>query len=157
MTDYRQYRDYVGISNGDMTKALQKDYSMYSKILSSFVNNPTRYGVALLNEAEKLLVDTFGPGPGLQSIPFDGEVPEDLQSISTAEAAPKKVLSIQTATKTENRTKPNRVTFRLTDETYSRVLELKAKDGYASMQDLIEALLLDYLERADEKGKHQTG
>jgi len=74
MTDYSKYRDYIGITNPEMTKALHAVYRGFGRPASSFVNNPERSGVCLLPEAEALLVNTFGPGPGLASLEFTPEV-----------------------------------------------------------------------------------
>lgn len=150
MTDYRSYRDYTGISNADMTAAVRKEFPLFTKITAAMANAPDKYGVCLLPEAEQNLVEIYGPGPGLQSVPFEGEAPDGKQEQA------KKVVPIRAARKQQKRAKPNRITFSMTDEVYSRVLDRKQQDGFASMQELIETLLLEYL-NAKEKGKHEAG
>lgn len=93
MTDYNCYRMEKGLTYGDIISAIQPRFEGYGKSQTSFVCNPSRYGVQLLPEAEKLLVEKFGYGNGL---------------------------SIKKRRK-ENRSKQNRYTVRFDDETNGKI------------------------------------
>ena len=114
MTDYKAYREAVGIENPDMTRTLQGMFPRYSKVDANFVNNPKQHGLCLLPEAEQLLVHVYGPGPGLQH---------------TAKKKP------------EKRKKSHAITFRMTDELYGMALQLQESAGGITMQDLFEIIL----------------
>ena len=137
MTDYSSYRDHVGITNPEMTKALHAVYRGFGRPAASFVNNPERSGVCLLPEAEALLVNTFGPGPGLASLEFTPEV--------LGAEPPKK-------RRPDRRRKACRITFRMDEDTYKQAMQLKESAGALSMQELFEILLRDAIKRweADE-------
>lgn len=146
MTDYKSYRKAAGITNPDMTRAVAGLFPDYSKVQSTMVNAPEKYGVCLLPEAERLLCDLWGPGPGLASVPFEaGDEDPDLRILKAP--PPKKK-------KSDRRKKKNAVIFRMDDALYRRALLLKEQSGCASMQELFETLLLDCLERAAAGGKH---
>ena len=132
MTDYSSYRDHVGITNPEMTKALHAVYRGFGRPAASFVNNPERSGVCLLPEAEALLVNTFGPGPGLASLEFAPEV---------LEANPPK------KHRPDRRRKAYRITFRMDEDTYKQAMQLKESAEAMSMQELFEILLKDAIKR----------
>ena len=135
MTDYKAYRAHVGINNVEMTDAVHTIHPGFTKVTASMVNAPERYGVCLLPEAERHLVLRYGEGPGLSSVEFDGE----------AKVKPRSH---------PHRKKGNAVTFRMNDELYKRAVTLKEKSGFATMQELLETLLLDYLDR-NAPGRHE--
>ena len=56
MSDYVRYRDSKGLTNSQMVKAVSTSYPGYTKIQHTMVNNPDKYGVCLLPEAERLIV-----------------------------------------------------------------------------------------------------
>ena len=126
MTDYSAYRSHVGITNPEMVKAVQDDYSAFNKIAASFVNHSNTFGVCLLPEAEKSLVDRYGPGPGLASIPFSAPAEEQEKPLRKRQ---------------DKRRKRNRITFRMDDELWSKALELKDAAGVFTMQELFEIIL----------------
>ena len=132
MTDYSSYREHVGITNPEMTKALHSVYRGFGRPAASFVNNPERSGVCLLPEAEVLLVNKFGPGPGLASLEFTPEV---------LEANPPK------KHRPDCRRKSCRITFRMDEDTYKQAIQLKESAGALSMQELFEILLKDAIKR----------
>ena len=132
MTDYSSYRNHVGISNPEMTKALHSVYRGFGRPAASFVNNPERSGVCLLPEAEVFLVNKFGPGPGLASLEFAPEV---------LEANPPK------KHRPDHRRKACRITFRMDEDTYKQAIQLKESAGALSMQELFEILLKDAIKR----------
>ena len=126
MTDYQAYRAHVGIANPDMTKALKTMFPAFTKVNSALINHPDRHGVCLLPEAEQLLVQIYGEGPGLASVKFSGK-PEKKRS--------------------DSRRKNNRITFRMNDEDLEKALTLKEYSGAMSMQELFEILLRDAYKR----------
>jgi hypothetical protein len=132
MTDYSSYRDHVGITNPEMTKALHSVYRGFGRPAASFVNNPERSGVCLLPEAEVFLVNKFGPGPGLASLEF---VPEALEANPPKKHRP------------DRRRKACRITFRMDEDTYKQAIQLKESAGALSMQELFEILLKDAIKR----------
>jgi len=136
MTDYSSYRDHVGITNPEMTKAMHRVYKGFGRPASSFVNNPERSGVCLLPEAEVLLVNTFGPGPGLASLEFTPEV---------LEANPPKPKR-----RPENRRKKNRISFRLDETEFEKAEDLREAYGAMTWQELFEKLLRDAHRRWEE-------
>ena len=169
MTDYRAYREHVEISNNDMTATVKEVFPAYTKITAAMVNAPDKYGVGLMEEAEQHLVDTYGIGPGLQFFGYEPDE-EDTPALRSAmltksaavltaavEEEPEEAVEEKHAAKTENRTKPNRITFSMTDEVYSEAQAAKEKAGFPSMQEFLYSLLLDYLEGKYEKGKHEAG
>lgn len=136
MTDYSSYRNHVGISNPEMTKALHRVYKGFGRPAASFVNNPDRSGVCLLPEAEAYLVNTFGPGPGLASMVFTEEV---------LEANPPKKRRV------ENRKKKNRISFRLDEMELEKAEDLREAYGAMTWQELFEKLLRDAHRRWEEE------
>lgn len=135
MTDYSSYRDHVGITNPEMTKALHTVYRGFGRPAASFVNNPERSGVCLLPEAEALLVNKFGPGPGLASLEFAPEV---------LEANPPK------KHRPENRKKKNRISFRLDETELEKAEDLREAYGAMTWQELFEKILRDAHRRWEE-------
>ena len=123
MTDYKAYQEHVGITNPEMTEALQKVYPSYNKVCGTYVNNPKKYGVCLLPAAERLLLATFGPGPGLESLPWQEKKKK----------------------KSDKRRKGNAVTVRMTDELYQFAQAAKQEACCESMQALFEYLLIAYV------------
>lgn len=121
MSNYVQYRKSVGISNNDMIKAIRASFKNYSGATNAMVNNPDRYGVCLLPEAEKLLVAHFGLGEGLDY---------------------KKDKPVRKACL---RKKPNRLSVYLTDEMYEQFKQMMKSNGCDTVQDFLLKILEDYL------------
>ena len=135
MTNYTAYREHVGISNPEMTKALHSLYRGFGRPASSFINNPEKSGVCLLPEAEVFLVNRFGIGPGLAHMVFTDE--------TIAANPPKK-------RRTENRRKKNRISFRLDDAELEKAEDLRESYGAMTWQELFEKLLRDAHKRWEE-------
>ena len=55
MSDYVRYREEKGLSNNQIIRTVAEGYPGYTKIQNTMVNNPQKYGICLLPEAEKLL------------------------------------------------------------------------------------------------------
>ena len=120
MTDYPLYCSSAGITNRQMIEKLQEEFPRYQKATQTMVCNPDMYAVQLTPEAEEKLVAAFGSAPGLSSY---------------------------RRKKTCHRVKANRLYVRLNDELYSRVTALKKRMGFATMQEFIEAALMDMLNK----------
>ena len=121
MQDYEQYREHADISSLMMVNALKPCFRSMTKSIMAIVNSPKKYGVCLTPEAEQILVDTFGSGPGLAHRRF------------------KK--------KRYARAKGHAVTVRMDDDLYLRLMSLKTDGEYPTTQALAEALLRGSLER----------
>lgn len=123
MIDYLRYADVAGIQQKDMVEAVAKEYPGFTKVQMSFACNPAQYALCLIPEAEKLLEKAFGRAPGLSISP----------RISDKKHA--------------NRSKPNRLYVRLDDSLRSRVQSVYESMCFASMQDLLEAAIADFVSR----------
>jgi len=125
MQDYVAYRDHTEISSIDMVKALRPRFRGFTKNIMSYLNQPEKYGICLTPEAEEIIVNTFGSGPGLAHRKFQKKRPE-------------------------RRTKQNRMTVRIDDDLYFRLLSLETVgETYPTMQAVVEAALRDFV---DKKG-----
>ncbi len=120
MSDYKQYREDVGIKNADMIRVLRTQYKRYGGATNAMVNNPETYGVCLLPEAEKLLAKRFGYSKSL------GNARE------------------QTVRKAAIRKKPNRLTMYLTDDMYEQFREVMKEHGFETVQDFLMDILGGY-------------
>lgn len=124
MQDYEQYREHTDISSLTMVKTLKPHFRSMSKSIMAIVNNPKKYGCCLTAEAEQILVDSFGSGPGLAHRRFKR--------------------------KRYTRSKGHAVTVRMDDDLYLRLMSLKTDGEYPTTQALAEALLRDSLERGQK-------
>lgn len=125
MSDYVRYREEKGLSNNQIIRTVAEGYPGYTKIQNTMVNNPQKYGICLLPEAEKLLVDKFGEGEGIK---------------------------IHGAKHSESRRKKsNRLVVRLNDEMYNRVRDLMFKLRYTSVQAFLEDALTAMVEQEMEE------
>ena len=70
MPDYKSYRDHTGIDNPTFIRIIAERFPKFGKPAATCVNNPEDYGLCLTKDAEQVLVDNCGPGPGLDHIPF---------------------------------------------------------------------------------------
>ena len=125
MSDYVRYREEKGLSNNQIIRTIAEGYPGYTKIQNTMVNNPQKYGICLLPEAEKLLVDKFGEGEGIK-----------LHSIKRSES---------------RRKKSNRLVVRLNDEMYNRVRDLMLRLRYTSVQAFLEDALTAMVEQEMEE------
>lgn len=121
MSNYAKYRDSVGIKNADMIRAIRGSYKNYSGATNAMVNNPERYGVCLLPEAEKILVANFGSGSGLD---YKAEKPIRKACL---------------------RKKPNRLSVYLSDDMYRQIIAVMHEDGCDTVQEFLYRILEDYL------------
>lgn len=125
MSDYVRYREEKGLSNNQVIRTIAERYPGYTKIQNTMVNNPQKYGICLLPEAEKLLVDKFGEGKGIK-----------LHSAKRSES---------------RRKKSNRLVVRLNDEMYNRVRDLMFRLRYTSVQAFLEDALTAMVEQEMEE------
>jgi hypothetical protein len=121
LSDYKTYRDAVGITNNDMIRALRGTFKRYGGATNAMVNNPDSYGVCLLPKAEKILAANFGYANGLSNV----------------KQKPVRKACI--------RKKPNRLSVYLTDEMYSEIKAIMEREGYATVQEFLCKLLEDYV------------
>ena len=127
MIDYLRYADIAGIQQKDMVEAVATEYPGFTKAQMSFACNPAQYALCLIPEAEKLLEDRFGKAPGLS-------------------------ISVKIGDKKhENKNKPNRLYVRLDDSLRSRVQSVYESMCFASMQDMLEAAIADFVSRHERR------
>ena len=125
MSDYARYREEKGLSNNQIIRTIAEGYPGYTKIQNTMVNNPQKYGICLLPEAEKLLVDKFGEGEGIK-----------LHGVKRSEG---------------RRKKSNRLVVRLNDEMYNQVRDLMFRLRYTSVQAFLEDALTAMVEQGMEE------
>ena len=124
MADYILYGDSCGICQADMVRCIKDKYPYFSKSQMSMACNPVRNALQLIPAAEDMLVEKFGPGPGLSISPklehkkFHG-----------------------------NRAKPNRLYVRINDDLKARVQRVYEQMCFASMQDLLEAAIAEFVQK----------
>ena len=107
-----------------MVGVIQKDYPYFGKEQMSFACNPERNALQLIPAAEEMLVDAFGLGPGLSISP--------------------KVCNKRSH---GNKAKPNRLYVRVNDALRSQIQSIYERMCFASMQDLLEAALGDFVRK----------
>ena len=120
MSDYKTYREAVGISNSDMIRALRGHYKKYGGATNAMVNNPESYGVCLLPQAEKILAANFGVANGL--------------TYAKEKAVKKACL----------RKKPNRLSVYLSDEMYDMVKQSMRENEIDTVQEWLFRVLEDW-------------
>jgi len=125
MANYTLYAESCGILQKDMIRAIQKEFQHFGKEQMSLACNPWRNALQLIPEAEQLLEESFGKGPGL--------------SIS-----PPMRLSQR---KHDNKNKPNRLCLRLDNDLRSRLQTVYEQMAFTSMQDLLEAAVAQFVEK----------
>ncbi len=118
----------AGIGRTDFTRALHAKFPLCSKVQTSMVCAPERYGVQLTKEAERHLTAVFGNCGGLS-------LDEPLT------VRPKPV-----------RAKPNRLVVYLTDNDNARVRSLMERLGYRTVQEFLCDLLVNIVD-IEEKEK----
>lgn len=129
MSDYIAYRDDKNITNGQFIEALHNKYEKFTKIQSTFISYPDKYGLCLTPEAEDVLVKEFGVGPGL--------------------------VHYKKRKHSQKRRKNNRMEVRLPDEMYVRVVSMMHSLGFTTVQEFLETTLAVMLERED--GTNESG
>lgn len=125
MTDYAAYRENKSITNGQFIETLNGKFEGFTKIQSTNISKPWKYAVCLTQEAEDVLVERYGIGPGLAHY-----------------KPPKK-------RRADKRTKPNRMMVRLDDSMYARVMSLMHRLNFNTAQDFLEATLKVMVEREE--------
>lgn len=124
MADYTLYAESCNIKQKDMVEAIQKQYPHFGKVQMSMASNPWRNALQLIPAAEDILVDTFGLGPGLSISPH---------------ACNKR--------NHENKNKPNKLCVRLSNDLRSKVQDVYDRMAFATMQDLLEAAVAQFVEK----------
>ena len=133
MPDYNAYCNAAHITNKDMIAELKKFFPRYGKPVQSMITHPQKYGVQLTAPAEAVLVRAFGEHEGLSTN----------WVVIQAEDMPKE-------RRAERRTKGNKLTVRLDDSLFSQLRELYGKTAFASMQDMVEAAIVEFVNRRNE-------
>lgn len=122
MIDYIRYMDVAGIMQKDMVAAIQHEFPDFDKVRMSLACNPAKNALCLIPEAEKLVEAKFGRGPGLSITPKFGKTHD-------------------------NKNKPNRLYVRLDNSLRSRVQTVYEQMCFASMQDLLESAISQFVEK----------
>ena len=135
MPDYTAYTKNAGISNRQMVAELRRYYPKYGKPTQTMICNPDKYAVQLTPAAEAILRLTFGSFPGLSDTVWDGKT------------------ELPKPRRREHRRKGNKLTVRLDDSLFSQLNALYEKTAFASMQDLVEAAIVEFLKRRDSNGR----
>lgn len=120
MADYALYFDGANITRKQAISTLNNNYPKFGKATMTMICNPDDYGVQLIPEAEKKLIDEFGWHAGLAERRRKSE---------------------------SRRKKKNKLTLRLDDSLYMQLQEVYHRTAFASMQDLLEAALVEFLNR----------
>jgi len=127
MQNYNEFLDNAGVSQKVMIQILRQYFPSFTKSICSIVMRPKKYGVSLCPEAEAVLVDVFGPGPGLARPDIDVELPQPRRK--------------------ENRKKGNRVTVWMNDDLYLRLVSLKTSEEFPTMTALVERAIREFIYR----------
>ena len=123
MPDYNRYRYEHDLTNNDIIEKLKAKFPKYTKSTMTMVNNPYDYAVQLLPEAETLLAEAYGEGPGLTIY--------------------KKRRSVNHL----NSKKPNRLYVCVNDNTLERMKSVMSRMNFATTQDFVEAAILQMVEK----------
>jgi len=115
MSDYKAYREHVGIENIDMTHALHAEFPKYNRFVAVSVNHPETHGVCLTKEAEQILIEQFGEGPGLTHY--------------------------KQKKRKDKRLKTHQITFRMNDDLYKKIMHVKQCLGINTMQELLKNMV----------------
>jgi len=126
MTNFQAYLDSKDLLQLDAVNALSPTFTGFTESIASIINRPMKYGVQMAPEAESILVQKFGPGPGLS-------------------------ISVDKKKNHGNKNKPNRLTLRVDDNLRSRLEALYKGMSFAYMQDLLEAAILEFVEKHEVK------
>lgn len=126
MVDYVLYAVSCQIKQKDMVDAIREHYPTFGKIQMSLACNPERNALQLIPAAEDLLVEKYGPGPGLSISPkIEG----------------------RKLRRHDNKNKPNRMCVRLDDSLRSRVEAIYKSLCFVSYQDLLEAAIAEFVQK----------
>lgn len=125
MPDYRLYASTAGITNGQMVDKLREKYPKYTKATQTMVCHPDDYAVQLIPAAEDILMDAFGYAPGLASPDPD----------------------IRRRRSHGSKARPCRLYVRVDEALMDRVKSTAARLHFGTMQDMIEAALVQFVEK----------
>lgn len=117
----RELRLAKQIPAKEMVAVVQELYPKYDKTVQSKCENGEVYGVSLRPDAMAALYARFAP-----------------ELAATARKVPKK----------DNRRLKCRISARLEDADYAALQRLVAAEGYATMQDLLTAIVRRYIKEA---------
>lgn len=120
MPDYARYRREKKITNNEMIACLRREFPKFQKATMAMVNDPDGYAVQLTQDAEAVLVKTYGKGKGL---------------------------AYYKRSRSDKRKKGNRLSVRLDDSAYARLQTLMSKMNFATVQDFLEAAILQMINR----------
>ena len=118
--NYPLFIEEAGITRQRVIDLLAESYPRFGKPTMTMVCNPDAYGVALTGNAEKKLIDEFGWHSGLLSRRKSYE---------------------------SKRKKKNRLYIRLDDALYSQLKEFYERTSFATMNDMVEAALVEFMNR----------
>lgn len=121
MADYELYAESCGVKRPALISAIQAHYPHFGKMQMSLACNPERNALQLIPAAEDILVDKFGPGPGLGISP-----------------------KLHRRKYHENKNKPNRLCVRVDDNLRSQVQDVYDQMCFATMQDFLEAAIAEF-------------
>lgn len=127
IADYILYGDSCGINQRDMVEVIATKYPFFTKVQMSMASNPERNALQLIPAAEEMLATKFGAGPGLSISP-----------------------KLSHRRNHGNGSKPNRLYVRVNDQLRSQLQAIYEKMCFASMQDLLEAALGDFVRKYGE-------
>jgi len=113
----KRLRLTTGLPASTLVQAVQANYPRYDKTLQSKCEKTDEYGIELCKGAMDTLIKTYAP-----NLPQRGP-------------------------KTERRSKPCRVSCRLTEADYAQLQLLIQARGYATMQDYLHQLLIRQIRR----------
>lgn len=124
MVDYNKYFNSVAITRNDAIRVISKRFRKFDKEPMSMCANANQYGVQLCPEAEDMLAKAFGYGEGL---------------------------SLKKPSKHShgNKNKPNRLYVRVDGTLKDRIESIYMRMNFRSMQDLIEAALVEFCARRE--------
>ena len=128
MPDYSLYLNSCKKQQKDAVEVIHKVYPNFGKIHMSLASNPQRNALQLIPAAEDLLVEAFGKGPGLSISP-----------------------KLSSRRNHGNKNKPNRLCVRLDNSLRSRVQTVYEQMAFATMQDLLEAAIVQFVEKYERR------
>ena len=120
MADYPFYMECAGITRKQAIATLNNKYPKFGKATMTMICNPQDYGVRLVSDAESELINAFGWHAGLAERRRRSE---------------------------SKRKKKNKLTLRLDDSLYRQLQEVYHRTAFASMQDMLEAAVVEFINR----------
>lgn len=118
--DYGLYMHGADVSRKQVITILNNKFPKFSKASMTMVCNPKDYGMKLVPDAERELIANFGWHAGLS----------ERKRYSEA-----------------GRKRHNKLTLRLDDALFAQLQEVYRRTSFASMQDLLEAAIVEFINR----------